>query len=38
MAGVTMEATLVFLPVVLCLGEPGERIKPSQPGNYNFSV
>ena len=38
MAGVTMEATLLFLSVVLCLCEPGERIKPSQHGNYNFSV
>ena len=35
MAGVTMEATLLFLSVVLCLGEPGERIKPSQPGNFS---
>ena len=37
MAGVTMEATLGLLSVALCLVEPGARIKPSQPGNYNFS-
>ena len=35
-----MEATLGLLSVVPCLGEPGERIQPSQPGkdNYNFFV